>query len=94
MQFCCRFERNPVVERKNFWANVPVKRLHTYRRLALDHPGSLNKVSEQTIVRAHDRSLPLKTKMFASANRSQKCLAATETKEEAADWENPKVIYY
>jgi len=68
-----------------------VKRVHTYRRLPLEHPGSRSKISEQAVVRAHDRTLPLKLKMFASANRAQKTMAASEGKDEAHDWENPKV---
>jgi len=79
------------VERKNYWRDVPVKRVHTYRRLPLEHPGSRSKISEQAVVRAHDRTLPLKLKMFASANRAQKTMAASEGKDEAHDWENPKV---
>jgi len=85
-----RFERGPTVERKKYWANMPTKRLDIYRRLPLEHPGSRNRVSEQAIVRAHDRGLPLKIKMFATANKAQKSLAATEGKDEAQDWSNPK----
>jgi len=69
---------------------MPVKRQHTYRRLAMEHSGARGKVSEQVIVRAHDRALPLKVKMFATTNRTQKSLASTDSKEEAQDWENPK----
>jgi len=57
----------------------------------LEHKGSRSKISEQAIVRAHDRTLPLKLKMFASSNRAQKNIGATDTKEEAHDWDNPKV---
>ena len=87
-----RFQRLPVTERKKWWHLVPVKRAHTYRRLALVHAGAEGKVSECVIVRAHDRSLPLKIKMFFSSNRTQKCLGSSETKEAAQDWDSPKVL--
>jgi hypothetical protein len=92
--FCilvCRFERAPVAERDKYYEQVPVKRQHTYRRLALEHGGGNGKVSECVIVRAHDRSLPLKLKMFGSANRAQKGFGSTENKEAAQDWDSPKV---
>jgi hypothetical protein len=48
-------------------------------------------VNECVIVRAHDRSLPLKLRMFFSSNRAQKSFSAEENKEAAQDWESPKV---
>jgi len=89
--YICRFQRAPVVDRKRYWHLLPVKRSHTFRRLALGHAGAEGKVSECVIVRAHDRSLPLKIKMFYSSNRAQKTLGVSETKDAAQDWENPKV---
>ena len=72
---------------------MPVKRSHTYRRLALQHGGADGKVSECVIVRAHDRSLPLRLKMFFSGNRTQKTLGSGEGNKEAAqDWETPKAV--
>jgi len=67
-----RFQRAPILDRRKYWHLVPVKRGHTYRRLALEHCGADGKVSECVIVRAHDRSLPLKLKMFMTNNRAQK----------------------
>ena len=89
-----RFQRAPIVDRRRYWHLVPVKRAHTYRRLALEHAGAEGKVSECVVVRAHDRSLPLKIKMFFSQNRAQKSLGVSESKEAAQDWDNPKVIRY
>ena len=83
-----------MVNRKRYWHLLPIKRSHTYRRLALEHSGAEGKVSECVIVRAHDRSLPLKIKMFFSSNRVQKTLGASETKDAAQDWDSPKVIFY
>jgi hypothetical protein len=88
----CRFERAPVAEREKYYDLLPVKRQYTYRRLALEHSGGNGKISECVIVRAHDRSLPLKLKMFASVNRAQKGFGSTESKEAATDWDNPKVM--
>jgi hypothetical protein len=51
-----------------------VQRKNVYRRLPLEH------VSEHTILRAHDRSLPLMIKMFFSNNYGKRSFAATETK--------------
>ena len=87
-----RFQRLPVVERKKWWHLVPVKRTHTFRRLALVHAGAEGKVSECVIVRAHDRSLPLKLKMFFSNNRAQKCFGSSDSKEAAQDWDTPKAL--
>jgi hypothetical protein len=80
-----------VAERAKYYDLVPVKRQPTYRRLALEHSGASGKVNECVIVRAHDRSLPLKLKMFSSSNRAQKGFGGAESKEAAQDWDNPKV---
>jgi len=65
---------------KNFWHKVPIKRKNTYRRLPLEHGGAANLISEHTIVRSHDRSLPLMIKMFMSQNYGKRNFAATDTK--------------
>ena len=87
-----RFERGPVVECDKFWDQMPVKRALTYRRLALEHCGAESKISECVVVRAHDRTLPLKLKMFFSGNRAQKNLGSDEKKEAAQDWDSPKAL--
>jgi hypothetical protein len=80
-----------VAERAKYYNLAPVKRQPTYRRLALEHSGASGKVNECVIVRAHDRSLPLKLRMFASANRTQKGFGRAENKEAAQEWDSPKV---
>jgi hypothetical protein len=47
---------------------MAVKRKDFYRRLALEHVGAESIISEDTIVRAHDRSYPMLIKMFFSNN--------------------------
>jgi hypothetical protein len=86
-----RFERAPVAERERYFNLVPVRRQHTFRRLALEHGGASGKISECVIVRAHDRSLPLRLKMFMSANRAQKGFNSADNKDATQDWDNPKV---
>jgi hypothetical protein len=66
--------------------------LGLFRRLALEHSGAAGKVNECVVVRAHDRSLPLKLRMFFTQNRAQKSFSADEGKEPAQDWDVPKVI--
>jgi hypothetical protein len=50
-------------------------------------------VSEVTIVRAHDRGVPLSIKMFFSGNRTQKSFGCSDTKEAAQDWASPKAMW-
>jgi len=85
-------ERAPVLERKKWWNTMPVKHTHTYRRLPLEHGGAANKVSDVVVIRCHDRSFPLKIKMFLPANRTQKSFTSSEAKEETADWESAKGV--
>ena len=70
---------------------MPVRHTHIYRHLALEHSGAAGKISEATIVRAHDRSLPLAIKMFYNNNRAQRSFSTGSNKEAAADWDTPKV---
>ncbi len=75
-----RWERAPITEPKAYWFRVPIRRAHCYRRLALDHLGATNLISEHTIVRAHDRSAAMELKMFFSGNYTKKSFLATESK--------------
>jgi hypothetical protein len=95
---CCdilhvaRWERLPISELKAYWKNVPTKRVHIYRRLPLEHHGAASAVSECVIVRAHDRALPLKINMFSKGNSMKKTVAASDSKDAAEGWENPKAV--
>ena len=75
-----RFDRKPIIEPKAYWFKVPTKRVQTYRRLALNHLGAENTISEHTIVRAHDRTAALELRMFFSGNYTKKSFLATESK--------------
>jgi len=85
-------ERAPILERKKWWDQVPVKHSHTYRRLPLEHGGAANKVSDVVIIRCHDRSFPVKIKMFLPANKMQKAFSSSDSKEETASWEGAKAV--
>ena len=88
-----RFERGPMAEEDSYWARVPLKRKDTYRHLPLEQDGADGQVNENVITRAHDRSLPLRLRMFARSNFSKKGFSSgTETKEPASDWEAPKAV--
>jgi hypothetical protein len=87
-----RWERMPIGEIKEYWRKVPTKRTHIYRRLPLEHHGAATSISECVIVRAHDRSLPLKLSMFAPANNMKRSLGSSDNKDAADGWENPKAV--
>jgi len=73
-------DRLPIQEPKYWFHKLATKRKDTYRRLPLDHLGSGSVISEHTIVRAHDRTLPLMLKMFMPANYGKRSFNATENK--------------
>jgi len=87
-----RFERGPVVELDEYWADMPKKRSPTFRHLPLEHAGLANSVNECVIVRAHDRTLPLRLRMFSKGNQAKKGFLSKEGegKEPAESWEYPK----
>ena len=87
-----RFERGPVVELEDFWAEMPKKRTPTYRHLPLEHTGLASQVNECVIIRAHDRTMPLRLRMFSSGNQSKKGFLNKEGdgKDPAESWEYPK----
>jgi len=87
-----RWERMPIKEIKEYWRKIPTKRSHIYRRLPLEHHGAAAAVSECVIVRAHDRSLPLKLSMFNPSNSTKRSLGSSENKDPADGWESPKAI--
>ena len=88
-----RFERGPMAEEDTYWSRVPLKRKDTYRHLPLEQDGADGQVNENVITRAHDRSLPLRLRMFSKSNFAKKGFSTgTETREPASDWEAPKAV--
>ena len=63
-----RFDlRMPVSAPKKYWSMVPKKR-EVFRHLTLSHLGLEGQVSETTIVRMHDRRVPITLDMLYKAN--------------------------
>ena len=87
-----RFERGPVVELTDYWKAVPLRHANTFRHLPLEHAGAANEVNECVIARAHDRTLPLRIRMFVKGNHSKKGFTNTssEGKEPADSWDYPR----
>jgi hypothetical protein len=84
-----------VVEPKEYWADMPVKRSCTFRHLALEHVGAGACVNECVVARTHDRSLPLRIRMFLKENVNRKGFSGSsgaENKEPAASWEYPRGV--
>jgi hypothetical protein len=84
-----------VIEPKDHWDKVPIKRSNTFRHLALEHLGAGACVNEYVVARSHDRSLPLRIRMFLKENVYRKGFsgaAGAENKEPAASWEYPKGV--
>jgi len=87
-----RFERGPVTELADYWQQMPLKRTPTFRHLPLEHAGLASQVNECVLTRAHDRTLPLRLRMFARGNQSRKGFLSKdgEGKEPADSWDYPK----
>jgi len=49
-----------MTEPDTYWKLMPSKRADTFRHLPLEHVGGQNEVNEAAIIRAHDRSVPLR----------------------------------
>jgi hypothetical protein len=81
------------VEIKSYWENLEWKRLHTYRHLPLEHSGAAAAINECVITRAHDRSMPLRLRMFLKDNANKKSFqnsGGNESRELASNWECTK----
>ena len=81
-----RFElRMPLCAPKKYWSKMPVRR-EVYRHFPLAHLGMEGQVSEATIVRMHDRRVPITLDMLYKGN------AARDVKAEKAEWLEPTEI--
>ena len=82
-----------MAEEEDHWKRVPLKRKEMFRHLPLEQDGADGQVNENVITRAHDRSLPLRLRMFSKVNFSKKGFSSgAEAKEPGAEWEAPKAI--
>ena len=81
-----RFDlRMPVSAPKKYWSMVPKKR-EVFRHLLLNHLGLEGQVSETTVVRMHDRRVPITLDMLYKAN------AFKEIKPEQEQWLEPTEV--
>jgi len=81
-----RFDlRMPVSAPKKYWSMVPKKR-EVFRHLLLNHLGLEGQVSETTVVRMHDRRVPVTLDMLYKAN------AFREVKQEQEKWLEPTEV--
>ena len=62
-----RFCRLPLAQPKKYWRLVPKRRSSVFRHFPLQHYGVEGCVSEQTIVRMHDRQVPVEMDAFVKA---------------------------
>ena len=81
-----RFDlRMPVSAPKKYWSMVPKKR-EVFRHLLLNHLGLEGQVSETTVVRMHDRRVPVTLDMLFKAN------AFREVKPDQEKWLEPTEV--
>ena len=81
-----RFElRMPLCAPKKYWSKMPVRR-EVYRHFPLTHLGMEGQVSEATIVRMHDRRVPITLDMLYKGN------AGRDSKAEKAEWLEPTEV--
>jgi len=81
-----RFElRMPICAPKKYWHKVPKKR-EVFRHMPLSHLGLEGQVSETTVVRMHDRRVPVTLDMLYKAN------AFKEVKTAGESWIEPTEI--
>jgi hypothetical protein len=80
--------RLPVAEPEDFWHMMPLKREPIFRNIPLKHCGAENLVNELTVIRMHDRGIPVTLRMFHGANyakRPSRDVGATLD----GDWDTP-----
>ena len=81
-----RFQlRMPLCAPKKYWHKMPARR-EVYRHFPLAHLGMEGQVSEATVVRMHDRRVPITLDMLYKGN------AGRDSKAEKADWLEPTEV--
>jgi hypothetical protein len=92
-----RFERLPFSDPSAYWSEMPVKREEIYRHIKLNLYGAQGQVSEATIVRLHDRRVPVDLEMFTrnslakelkGANRMTEVVDTRHFQEAVANYTN------
>jgi hypothetical protein len=83
-----------MAELDRWWGGMPAKRTDTYRHLPLEHAGACASVNDCVIARAHDRTLPLKLKMFSKENVSKSSFSNgnNNNNDVASGWERPRSV--
>ena len=84
-----RWERLPLSEPRKYWRKVPKKREEIFRHLNLSHYGAEGLINEATLVRLHDRQVPVELNMLHAANFTRSSKGAGEQKEE---WTDPAEV--
>ena len=64
--------RMPVSLPKKYWHRLPAKR-ELYRHFPLTHVGLEGQVNESTILKMHDRRIPIQLDMLYKGNASRDC---------------------
>lgn len=83
--------RLPVAEPEDYWSLVPLKREPIYRNIPLKHCGGENLVNELTIIRMHDRGIPVTLKMFHAANYAKRPSREGDASLDG-DWDAPEKL--
>jgi hypothetical protein len=79
-------------ELETWWPSMPSKRTETYRHLPLEHAGAGANVNDCVITRMHDRTLPLKLRMFLKGNVAKKSFTNNNSSDVAGGWDRPQSI--
>jgi hypothetical protein len=80
--------RLPVADPEDYWEKIPLKREPIFRNIPLKHCGAENLVNELTIIRMHDRGVPVTLKMFHGANYAKRPGKDTDAGLDR-DWDAP-----
>ena len=84
-----RWERLPMAQPKKYWRKVPRKREEIFRHLHLSHYGAEGLINESTLVRLHDRQVPVELNMLHAANFTKMGKEAASQRE---DWTDPSEV--
>ena len=83
-----RWERLPMAEPKKYWRRVPKKRDEIFRHLHLAHYGADGLINEATLVKLHDRQVPVELSMLHGANFTR----AKSQGQDSSAWAEPTEV--